>query len=227
MNDLFKKINVLVKSTINDVLGEAPGEIRRKLSNIRLGDDIDREVATLRGKINDALDFETGLQKRVQELQAEITKWDAQADEAVAKGDEANGRYAVEQMQRAQQRLVVAQSDLKDHQLVTEELITKVNTLESAVADARRAEAEKAQQNAAPSAEETTPAPAEESQPARVPDLSNVLKDMREKITQMGDVIAAKTEIAQTPPVIDEQPVADDEIDDDLAARRQRLSKPK
>lgn len=225
MDDFFKKLNVLVKTRIGDVLGEAPAEIRRRLNTVRLGDDLDREVAILRGRINDALSFEEGLQKRVKELQAEVERWDQEADQAVAAEDDVASRYAINQVQVAQQRLAAAESDLRDHQLVTEELIMRVNTLEAAVADARRAKDEKAaeaaQQSAA--APEAT-VPETSATPPVQTALSDVLRDIREKITQMGEVIAAKTEITQPPP---EQSASDEQIEDDLTARRQRLSKPK
>ncbi len=227
MNDFFKKLNVLVKTTISDALGEAPAEIRRRLTNVRLGDDLDREVAILRGRINDALDFEDGLQKRLQAAQAEVERWNQEADQAVAAEDDVAARYAINQVQVAQQRLALAESDLHDHQQVTQELIMRVNTLESAVADARRAK-EQAQTE-----QETSPAPAETTStaaPSSQPVLSDVLKDIREKITQMGDALAAKSEITQppTPESKTEAEASDDQqVEDDLAARRQRLSKPK
>jgi hypothetical protein len=37
----------------------------------------------------------------------------------------------------------MAEADLREHQLVTQELIQRVNTLEAAVADARRAQEER------------------------------------------------------------------------------------
>jgi hypothetical protein len=56
--------------------------------------------------------------------------------------------------------------------------------------------------------------------------LSDVLKDVRERVSQMGDLIAAKDEVQQsTAPA--EAPVDEHVVDDDLEARRQRLSKPK
>jgi len=225
MDDFFKKLNVLVKTTISDVLREAPAEIRRRLTNVRLGDDLDREVAILRGRINDALDFEDGLQKRVQTAQAEVDRWNQEADQAVAAEDDIAARYAINQVQVAQQRLALAESDLRDHQRVTQELIMRVNTLESAVADAKRAEADKqaqTEQEVAPVPSETTSTAAPPSQTV----LSDVLRDIREKVTQMGETLSAKSEINQ-PPTPEPEAPDDDQIEDDLAARRQRLSKPK
>lgn len=233
MNDLLKKLNVLVKAGINDVLGEVrTGELPRKaLSVFQLGSDIDREVTMLRGRINDALAYEDELQARLTSLQAEINDWDAKADSAVAAGDDTNGRYFIDHMHRAQQRLAIAEADLRDHQQVTQELISRVNMLESAVADARRAEAEKqAEADAAKQAgtvQDGSPEETKQSDPApRGQVLSDVLKDVRERVNQMGDLIAAKDEVQQSATPA-ESPIDDDVVDDDLEARRQRLSKPK
>src|SRR5262245_7027271 len=113
MNDLLKKLNVLVKAGINDVLGDVrTGELPRKaLSPFQRGSDIDREVNMLRGRINDALAYEDELQARITSLQTEVADFDTKADEAVAAGDDVNGRYYIDQMHRAQQRLAIAEAD--------------------------------------------------------------------------------------------------------------------
>jgi phage shock protein A len=233
MNDLLKKLNVLVKAGINDVLGEVrSGELPRKaLSVFQLGSDIDREVSMLRGRINDALAYEDELQARITALESEVADWDAKADAAVATGDDVNGRYFIDQMHRTQQRFAMAEADLRDHQQVTQELISRVNMLEAAVADARRAEAEKEAE--AKSKEASVEDSATSHDPAEQSDnlprgqvLSDVLRDVRERVNQMGDLIAAKDEVQQAAPP-GELSVSDSTVDDDLEARRQRLSKPK
>ncbi len=233
MNDLLKKLNVLVKAGITDVLGDVrSGELPRKaLSAFQLGSDIDREVSMLRGRINDALAYEDELQARITALQSEVADWDAKADAAVAAGDDVNGRYFIDQMHRAQQRLAMAEADLRDHQQVTQELISRVNMLEAAVADARRAEAEKQAESKAGEAAGQDPSTShdksEESDVARHGQvLSDVLREVRERVNQMGDLITARDEVQETI-VPKELPISNDVVDDDLEARRQRLSKPK
>jgi len=215
MADLFKKLNVLVKATINDTLGGDSGKQPSK--PIRFGKDIDREIAALRGRINDALDYETNLKAKVQVLQDEIDRLDQQADELVAQRKDDGARYVVEQMQRAQQRKTMAESDLREHRLVTQELIERVNMLEAAVADARR-------NQPAESVADRSPGQA----------LSDALRDAREKINTMGDRVSARQDMAASDLKPDAAP-ADDvassvsrpQVEDDLARRRQRLSKPK
>ncbi len=217
MADFFKKLNVLVKASVNDLLGDerAIGGARHKpLTPDKLGKDVDREIESLRQRINEALDYEDQLQARVQTLQAEVGKWDEQADSAVARNDSEMARYDIEQMQRAQQHLAMAEADLHDHQRVTQELILRVNELDAAVADARRAKSspEETQENEAP-AERSTGAV-----------LADVLREMREKINEMGDLIAAKDEVQQ-PSSHAADDIDEQTVDDDLTQRRDRLSK--
>ncbi len=204
MSDLFKKLNVLVKASLNDLASGQASE-RRADSAPKLGADYDRDVRTLRNRINEAITYEDQLKARVRQLEAEVGRWDSAADEAVARQDEVQARYAIEQVQRARQRLGIAANDLREHQLVTQELVTRVNTLEAALADARRAQGASAQ-------------PAPESG-----GLADVLKEARERMTALSDLLSARQEVAQTtaaPPTPDART-----IDDDLAQRRQRLSK--
>lgn len=216
MADFFKKLNVLVKASVNDLLGDerAIGGARRKpLTPDKLGKDVDREIESLRQRINEALDYEDQLQTRVQTLQAEVAKWDEQADSAVARNDSDMARYDIEQMRRAQQHLAMAEADLRDHQTVTQELILRVNELDAAVADARRAQ----------SPQEETPVSAETADRSTGEVLSDVLREMREKINEMGDLIRAKDEVQQSSSQTDN--VDDQTVNDDLDERRDRLSK--
>ena len=213
MSDLFKKLNVLVKAAINDALGdESTRSSTASTGRQKLGGGIEREVGLLRQRINEALSYEDDLKKRVATLQAEVNKWDQQADEAVAAGNDANARYAVEQMQRAQRSQTMAESDLREHQLVTQELISRVNELDAAVADAKRAQTDD-------EAPETAPAPGQL--------LSDALKDVREKVSRITDELRPVQPAAVASPEPEAQePVDPQEIDDDLAKRLQRLSKP-
>lgn len=202
MNDLFKKLNVLIKANLNDVVSHDDGETRPR---VRLGKNVDAEIDALRERINDAVKYEDELKARIGQFADEAARWDQQADEAVTQGNDASARYAIEQMQRAQQRQIIAEADLRDHQRTTQDLIQRVNMLDAVVADARRAQPEE-------------PAPAASSP---LPDLGNVLRETREKIANLSET-AAKGDLA--PPAAD-SPADAAAVDDDLARRRDRLSK--
>lgn len=203
MADLFKKLSVLIQAGLNDAIPEAINPAtpqRRRLSPERLGKDIDKEVARLRERVNEAVAYEERLIDQVRALEQEIAQWNRQADDAVTRGDESGARYAIEQLKRAERRLEMAQSDLSAHQLVTQDLIQRVNLLDAVVADSR-AEAE-------PAAHEKAAANAESSVKGAAASVADVLRQAREKV-------GAPTESpAQTKP------------DDDLSERLRRLSKP-
>jgi len=151
MSDLFKKLNTLIQAGINDVLDDAQKTVKEPLKRIpsgRLGRDINNEVDHLRGKINDALNHEDTLTARIQTVQEEIATLDQQVDAAVQAGNEAQARYLLERMQRAQQRLTMTEADLREHQLVTRELMQRVNELDAAIADANHAADQHEQQDA-------------------------------------------------------------------------------
>ncbi len=201
MNDLFKKLNVLIKASLNDVVSSDEGETRPR---VRLGKNVDVEIDALRERINDAVNYEDELKARIGQFADEAARWDQQADAAVGQGNDASARYAIEQMQRAQQRQTMAEADLREHQRTTQDLIQRVNMLDAVVADARRAQPEE---------------PAPTSQP--LPDLGNVLREAREKITSLSEA-AAK---ADPDPPAATSPADEAAVDDDLARRRDRLSK--
>lgn len=214
MNDLLKKLNVLVRSSVNS---PAHNEPRQQHETDRrsavLGKNLDREIAGLRERVNDAVRYEEELNARLRQLEDEAARWDLQADEAVTQGNEAGARYAIEHLRRAQQRAAMTQADLRAHQQATQELIQRVNTLDAVAADARRSQGE---QESSPSAESHAP--------LHVPDLGNVLREAREKITALGEVAAAQRELQTAEPSAAE-PEEDGAVDADLESRRQRLSK--
>jgi phage shock protein A len=195
MDDLFKKLNVLIKSSLHDVVGDDPS--RRTASPPRLGRDIDREIAALRQRVNDAAVYEDELKARITTLEAEIARVDQQADEAVEQRREEQARYLIEQMQRAQQRLTIARADLREHQLVAQELLQRVNMLETYVAEARRQQ---------PTAPETSAG-----------GLADLLRSARDKLAREPQVEPRREMKTES---VDGQAV-----EDDLERRRQRLSK--
>lgn len=199
---------MLVRASVHEMIGDA--EPRKPVIHPdKLGQDADRQIRNLRQAINEALDHEEHLQARVNALLAEIENWDQQADLAVARNDDVQARYAISQVQVIQQRLALAESDLRDHQRVTQELIQRVNQLEAAVADARQSGGDQPQQPDSSALER----------------VSGVLHDMQSRINELGDMIAAQNVSSQAVEPQSDAPGAAQDVDDDLARRRDRLSK--
>jgi phage shock protein A len=194
--NLTDKLNTLIRSSVQGVLGDVtPHSRRHDQPPLKLGKNIDREVAALRQQIEKALDDEDRMTADIKALQRQIDDWDQQADRALAKGDEATARHAVRQMQLQQQRLTMLEAELAQHRFSTSELISRVNELEAVVAQARRQQ------------QETDEDPAEDTLSAR-------LRKARQDIT------AQPVDTAQDVPAA----VDDQAIEDDLARRRARLS---
>ncbi|MEO1444067.1 MAG: hypothetical protein AAFV33_26960, partial [Chloroflexota bacterium] len=166
MNDLLKKLNVLVKAGVNDVLDDVqkaaatPGKF---IPRSRLGKEIDHEVEYLRKQINKALDFEDQLNKKIADAEADIANLDRQADEAVGNNDDSRARYMVERLHRAQQRKTMLEADLREHRIATQELITRVNELDATISEARHREQQ--QEQAAPPPVQQEAPPPEKSLP--------------------------------------------------------------
>jgi phage shock protein A len=225
MSDLLKKLNTLIQAGINDVMDEAQkavSEPMKHLPRTRLGKEIDNEVGHLRRKVNEALTYEDELVVRIAELEQEVATLDRQADEAVAAGNDAQARYLIDRLTRAQQRVTMTQSDLEAHRLAAQELILRVNELDAAVADARHAEQGQSQQAEvspqtiqpdsdiereipvkvkSPASDTEAPTTSEEvvkrmqafnEEAGKV--LSDVLRDARQKIEQMDTLIASTTQ---------------------------------
>jgi len=160
MPSFFDKLNTLVQAHINDIIrpltDEAEEGTRRQLlsrRDIRLG--LDGDLRTLKKRVDDALAHEAKLQARVDKLYAEVAQWDTKADDYLRQNNEAQARYALTQLRRAQADVEAAEQALREHHIVTQDLVSKVTQLEAVLEDARqREEAE------APRAEER-PAPAE------------------------------------------------------------------
>jgi phage shock protein A len=199
MPGLINKLNVLVKSSLNSVLGDESPDTplsKKTLPLARLGKNIDQEIAALRQQINQALDDEDRMESEIDTLQNQMAGWDEQADLALQQGDEANSRYAIRQMQLQQQRAAMLVADLAQHRRSTSELIQRVNELEALVAQARY---------------QAQTAPAEDDDES----LSARLRRARQDASD--PVPAAATPAA--PPAVNEKAV-----EDDLARRRARLS---
>ncbi|MCC6804130.1 MAG: hypothetical protein IT319_14715 [Anaerolineae bacterium] len=197
MSDFFKKLNVLIKASLNDIASSDVGASR---PTTQLGKNVDADVSALRERVNDAVRYEDEIKAQIAQLEAEVFRWDSQADEAVARSDDAGARYAIEQMHRAEQRIQLAHADLREHQWATQELIQRVNTLDAAVADAHHQQ------------------PDDAPRASPMPDLTHVLREARATITSLAETAGQReTDMPEA--------AGDSAVDDDLERRRQRLSK--
>jgi phage shock protein A len=198
MADLFKKLNTLIRASIND-LGSPP---TAKDDRPRLTQQLDRDLRTLYSRVDDTERFQHELQSRSASLQQELSRLDGEIDEALRRGQAEHARYLQEQANRARQRLTMTESDLREHQRASAELAWQVHQLETALEETRQQLRQRVQGGA--------PAPrASES----LDELGEQLRSAREKLTGPAPG-AGKVDAPRAP-----------EKDDDLETRIQRLSK--
>ncbi len=213
MADLLKKLNTLMRAGLHDFVGSERERAGVPVPPGRLGKNIDGEIAAMRERIRDAAAYEENMRQKIAALEAEITRLDETADDAVERGDDVIARSLIAELRRSEQRLVMLQGDLYQHQAAASELAERVEQLEAMVDAAKRSQA-----NAAP-AEETS----------GLPSLSDVLRRARETITGVGEQIQAADEIRSQPDTREQtsNPSTEERSsdEDDLEHRRQRLTK--
>lgn len=135
MSSLFDKINTLVNAQVNDLLGRNP---RSPLARIKLNaDDAEknprRSVQALRHRLDEAIDYEDELQAKIDSLMRDVTDLDQQVDAILRAGDEFSARRLQNQLNLKQQQLTIAESELRDHRLLTRHLMQEMTTVEMAL----------------------------------------------------------------------------------------------
>lgn len=221
MDDLFKKLNTLIRSNLNDVTPNL--HLPKRSRPI----DLDRQVDELRKRINAALEHEDHLQATVRKLRNEAERLDEAADDALARGHDDDARRLLDQLKRTEQRLAMAESDLREHQIAVEDLIRRVNELDATIADTRAAAQQAQPAPPASSSSDDEPRrvriplsddqgdnsvilkrPAPESaedapSPGKLAKISDMIREAqertRERIDEMDSIIRSRQETA--PPV--------------------------
>lgn len=237
-NSFFDKLNTLVRAHVNNIvdpIDENTSRSRRKAlarQDIRRG--LQDDVKTLRQRIDDALAYQDQLQARVNTLYKEVRDYDAQADQAVNEGREEAARYAIRRMQQAQRELEMTEADLREHQYLTQDLISQVNTMEGVIEQAKPEEATKQEEPESGESADTIGSQIVQQLDDTRQRLSELISSYTRTVTNdFGDPEAAAREAAEAR--AKEEPaeprsvthtVDSRKVDDDLSARLARLSKP-
>ena len=159
MSSLFDKINTLVNAQVNDLRGRNP---RSPLARIKLNaDDAEknprRSVQSLRQRLEEALDYEDDLQARIESLMRQVADLDQQVDRVLQAGDEFGARRLQNQLNLQQQQLTIAESELRDHRLLTQHLMQELSTVEMALDSQERSARSRTASTARGSARKTIP----------------------------------------------------------------------
>lgn len=228
-NSFFDKLNTLVKAHVNSVINpvdERSSRSRRKaLSRQDIRRGLQGDVDTLRKRINEALEYQDGLQKRVDQLYAEIREWDQKADQAVQEGRENDARFAVRRMQQAQRDLEMTEADLREHEYITQDLISQVNMLDGVIQEAPQET--RAPQGDAEREDEDVDSIGEQIV-QQLDSTRQKLSDLVNRYTRAAEEYTPekRPEADDAPAQPTTHPVDDRKVDDDLSARLARLSKP-
>ncbi|HRF98796.1 MAG TPA: PspA/IM30 family protein, partial [Aggregatilineales bacterium] len=135
MNDFFDKLNTLVRVKLSDLLGESKSTAHSDdKSSSQPIQQVAKDAENLRARVNDAIGYEDKLQAQIVDINKQLVTLNRQADDATEKGNEAMARYFIEKIQRLEERLVTLEKDLQEHQLLAQDLIQKVSTLEATIA---------------------------------------------------------------------------------------------
>jgi len=174
----------------------------------------------LRARVNDAIGYEDKLQTQIADIHKQLGILNRQADDATQKGNEAMARYFIEKIGQLQNRLAILEKDLHEHQVLAQDLIQKVSTLESTIADIQ-SQATTTSQNQDVVAQKTT-----------ADKFSELVNDAQRRINALGEKIKARKDTLQSElemPSVSDVPLSnkpsDAEVEDDLERRRNRLSK--
>ncbi len=140
MSDLFDKISTLINAQLNDFLGKNP---RSPLARIRLDADEaeenpQRSARSLRQRLDEAIDYEDELQARIDQRMREVVELDKLVDEMLGSGDEYSAQRLQGQLNMKQQQLTIAESELRDHRLMTQHLMQELGALELALDSQQR-----------------------------------------------------------------------------------------
>lgn len=135
MSDIFEKISTLINAQFNDLLGRNP---RSPLARIRLNaEEADKNprlsARSLRQRLEEAIEYEDELQATIEERMRAVVELDKLVDEMLRSGDEYSAQRLQGQLNMNQQHLSIAESELRDHRLMTGHLLQELGTLEMAL----------------------------------------------------------------------------------------------
>src|SRR5579871_5990014 len=99
---IFDRMGKVIQSNLNALLEKAEDD--KKLIELNL-DEMDSQIKAGHQEVVQAVAAEKHLKKKVDDLQADVERWDKRAELALKSGDEALAREALKQKKRVQTEL--------------------------------------------------------------------------------------------------------------------------
>ncbi|RMG90223.1 MAG: hypothetical protein D6712_00220 [Chloroflexi bacterium] len=130
MSDFLKKLNVLVRANLRNILGES------RSPSIKSKGELKSHLLQLRQRVDQALQHEQHLEQQLIQLDEEVQQLDADADAALARGEVDAARELIARLKKAEKRRARVATDLKAHQMALDELRFQVDRFEAALEQA-------------------------------------------------------------------------------------------
>lgn len=186
MSSLFDKLSVLLNAQVNELMGRNP---RSPLARIRLNaketaTNPHRSAEQLRARLEEAMRYEDELQAKIDKLMGEALDLDEQVDATLGAGDSFGSRRLQTQLNLKQQQLAIAESELRDHQLVTRHLMQELVALEATLDEHARRSAQIPVDEATGSASQTAKA---------------IVRDATDKLNETLDALDVRLPNPRTP----------------------------
>lgn len=143
MSSLFDKITTFVNAQVNDFLGRNPKSplARIQLNAAEAEKNPRPSVQALRQRLEEAIAYEDELEAKIETLMRAALDLDQQVDRRLHSGDELAARRLQVQLNMKQRQLTIAESELRDHRVLTQRLMQEMTALEMALdSQDRRAE---------------------------------------------------------------------------------------
>ncbi len=135
MSDFFDKISTLINAQVNDLLGQTPRSplARVKLNADEAEKDPRRSARLMRRRLEEAIEYEDELQARIDERLRAVVELDKLVDDMLRSGDERSAERLQGQLNMKRQQLTIAESEMRDHRLMTQHLLQELGALEMAL----------------------------------------------------------------------------------------------
>lgn len=242
-DSFFNKLNTLVRAHVNNIVDPMDEETRDKrakmLTKREIRGGLQKDVALLQQRVDDALKYEGTLQNKVDKLYGDIADWDEKANQAVQDGRETDARFALSRMQQAQKELEMTEADLQEHRIITQELMQQVNRLDDTVRAAEAAAQEDENGdidipvNTSSTTSNTANTPSIDDIGSQIvqqldntrQNLSNLISEYTSRVNDdVPPLVTGDSDDAPSRPV--QHTVDRRKVDDEYSARLSRLSKP-
>ncbi len=135
MSSLFDKLSTLLNAQIHEVLGNNPSSLRARarLNPDDAAKDPTRSAQALRQRLEEAIAYEDTIQAKVDGLMQAAVALDDEVDGLLRAGKDIEARQLQARLNAKQRQLTIAESELREHRLLTRHLMQELSSLEASL----------------------------------------------------------------------------------------------